>query len=372
MTRAFAVPFEVRLRSTKLGRQVLLLSLSAAVLSLPLPQAVLLAPVLALLTLAASTAAAWLSVRGLAVRSVGARTVQAGQPFEHELELMRAGLGLAPRDLLLLPDGGRAPRLRPIGYAERVERGAPQSVPCVGRLVRRGRERLLELCISSSQPLGLFEARARFRVEVDWLALPRLGSVRHVDDRLSHKRSRRESVRTSPGDEEFYALREHREGDSPQLVHWRSSARRGRTVVRELRGEELPPIELELVGAVRALPASGEPHAGFERAVSVAATLVEHFVRERRDVRFRFAGTPAWRFDVRPSSRDLAALLARLAEVRAVVAPPADTPARGIVVGAGLQRRSYSGALSLDVERRELSDVYSPLRRSELAWSARP
>jgi uncharacterized protein (DUF58 family) len=92
-------------------------------------------------------------------------------------------------------------------------------------------------------------------------------------------------IHLARGDEEFYGVRAWREGMSLRRVHWRLSARRGRRIVREMRSEEDAPIHLMLVTVVPSgMPVEG-PRRRFERAVSLAATLAEHFLRAGRRVR---------------------------------------------------------------------------------------
>jgi uncharacterized protein (DUF58 family) len=368
MSAGASAPLRRSLRWTQLGRNVALLALSGVAFALPLSPLLLIGPALAALALLLSPLVARASLASLSVRAGGQRTVVAGQAFEFELELAQGAAPVRLRDAVVVPGSVRGARSRPIGFVASLPRDGTARVPCSWRLVRRGRERRISLALSTAQPLGLVEARAEFELGVDWLALPRLGTVRGVDEHLARSR-RRAGARPSRGDEEFYALREGREGDSLHLVHWRSTARRSKLVVRELRAEERPPVEITLVAAVGAAPPGAGAHPGFERAVSVAATFAEHFVRARTPLRFHFAGSPSWSLEVRPRPRSWLALLARLAEVQPETAERPSWPARGgIVVGWRLrpdEARGERGAWIVDVDRAELDQVYSPARRSD-------
>jgi uncharacterized protein (DUF58 family) len=370
MTSPSSVPHATSVRLTPLGRNVAVLAVALAAIAAPWMPGLLLLVALALLSLAASPLIALASLRGVRASAGAPRTVFTGDAFEFELELEQPRAPIRLRDATIVPGASRAARTRPLGFVAELPGGAVERVPCRWRLVRRGRERRIALALLTSMPFGLCEARAELELEVDWLALPWLGSVRGIDERRAGRSTRRETARVAAGDDEFYALREGREGDSLHLVHWRATARRSKLVVRELRAAERPPVEIALVARVPGEVGDGL-HLGFEHAVSVAATLVEHFVRERSAVRFRFEGAERWTFDVRPTTRSWLALLARLAEVRAAAGAPARSTQRsGIVVGWRLDPAppgERDGPWRVDVARPELAQVFSAARRrSEL------
>jgi uncharacterized protein (DUF58 family) len=77
----------------------------------------------------------------------------------------------------------------------------------------------------------------------------------------------------------FHGLRNYRPGDSPRLIHWRTSARRGEPMVREF--EDPPEDDLTLV--VEAQAAGTAENAALERLISLAATIVWEWCRQRGD-----------------------------------------------------------------------------------------
>jgi uncharacterized protein (DUF58 family) len=86
---------------------------------------------------------------------------------------------------------------------------------------------------------------------------------------------------------EFYGLRDFREGDDVRDVHWRSSARRGRTLVREHEDEAARRVTLFLDNALPGGAACRDPALcdGLERAVSLCASLAAHFLERGFAVR---------------------------------------------------------------------------------------
>ena len=105
-----------------------------------------------------------------------------------------------------------------------------------GRIARRGCYTLGPIVLATRFPLGLFEARRQVDLHDQIIVCPRLGRLTENWNRRHHftydggSRSERCADRVS-GD--FYGLRSWQTGDSPRLVHWRSSARHGKLLVRQ-------------------------------------------------------------------------------------------------------------------------------------------
>lgn len=316
MKTAAVRPRRVTVRWTEAGRTALLLGLCGVAATAPFGSRLALLPALLVLAFVATAPIAWLSLRALRVRAPTARTVRSGSPFEFPLEFEQAGAPLAACDVIVFAGANGPASARALGWLERLQRRSQAVIPCQWRTRRRGVLRRLELRLVSSFPLGWWRAQAHVELEVEWLSLP--SSARLVFEHASHARRRRErglAASTRRGDDEFYALREARPGDSPHWIHWRSTARRGRTVVRELRGEERPEQRVVLLGWVdRALSAHGSTES-FEHAVSLTAALVERNARNGEATRVRFEGPTTWSLRVPPSRAAVQTLLARLAVV---------------------------------------------------------
>jgi uncharacterized protein (DUF58 family) len=80
----------------------------------------------------------------------------------------------------------------------------------------------------------------------------------------------------------FHGLREYREGDDPRRIHWRTTARRGVRTYLEWRAEAGREVVVVLG---RGETASPDADRRFERAVSVAATVMRLCARERLPAR---------------------------------------------------------------------------------------
>jgi len=326
-----------------------------------------------------------LSLSGLRVAPPAPARAHVGDVFPLALELENAGSFRARHVGVRCGDergrdGVRCARIAP---GERVR------VVATHRLLRRGRHRTLVVTLSSSFPFGLVDRRATFELPCELLALPRLGSLNELT-RLPHVRRSdvQAPARLVRGDEEFYGVRAWREGMSMRRVHWKLSARRGRRIVREMRAEEDAPVRLTLVACVpEALPLDA-PRRRFERAVSLTATLAEHFLRAGRTVRLAFADSasamgpgsgsgPA--VEAARGRAGLLRILTALAEVEPRLAtldeverasagaqPSRDELVLVVFVGDGatsLDERRGAGVFAIDVEHPDAERLYLGGRR---------
>ncbi len=168
-------------------------------------------------------------------------------------------------------------------YIDHLE--AHGSCVCRGEVVlpRRGWYHFGPLVIASGYPFGLVRRRVILREGMRVLVLPRPGKL--VRERLRHQlrgvdpngeRVRRRGWRDESAQAEIHGLRAFRPGDSPRLIHWRTSARRGELMVREM--EDVPGDDLMLV-----LDTQATAPEAFEDAVRLAATVVWEWCRRRGD-----------------------------------------------------------------------------------------
>jgi len=187
------------------------------------------------------------------------------------------------------------------------------------RFRRRGRHRLGVYVLETAAPFGFARAVRAAVAPDEILVLPRVRRIslpplplpRVTAMRLSWGRPSR-----SAQDEDFAGLREWRPGENPRRIHWRSSARTGRLLMRE---HEAPSDRRVTVALETALPADQstrrQAHARFERAVALAASVCAAL--EREGIAYRLAlggGHPiVTRFGL--GTRHLDGLLQHLAEV---------------------------------------------------------
>jgi uncharacterized protein (DUF58 family) len=225
----------------------------------------------------------WLAsrqVRGLSGRRRIAGPIFAGVESPVEIELTNPGRG---RRGLVLEDRGAGEDLCcPVPV---LEAGATCRVRGLSVPLRRGRHHWGGLWVGSSYPFGLLGRARLLAAPEDVLVLPALGRLRRDRLRLpggleAVRRPSRHAVVTPGAQAELHGLRDYRPGDSPRAVHWRSSARRGRLLVREF---EEPPGDELLVVLDPGLPDdSAAGRAAVEAAVSLAATVCWEWARSGR------------------------------------------------------------------------------------------
>ena len=185
-----------------------------------------------------------------------------------------------------------------------VVRGDPWSI------VRRG---------VGSAPPGSVLVRPR-----TWPVRRGLGTSQQVRDADAMSRSR--------GDDHFFALRDYVLGDEPRTVHWRSSARSGRLVVKQKVAAASDGTLLVLdvdSAAYRSREAFSDGYVAdrFEAAVEVAASLATSVAGAAE--RTRFTTTAAGSATVTADAGGARLVLDALAVVAAVppiVAAPAELP----------------------------------------------
>ncbi|WP_054774801.1 DUF58 domain-containing protein, partial [Methylogaea oryzae] len=136
--------------------------------------------------------------------------------------------------------------------------------------LRRGRLQFAGFCLYRPEPFGLLRSRHALSLPQACCVLPRCHAVSPLPP--AHGRAYQRggvALANAAGEsEEFMSLREYRRGDALRNVHWRSSAKFGRWVVKEFRDEYF--VRRALVLDTFCPPGRTED---FEAAVSVAASL---------------------------------------------------------------------------------------------------
>jgi uncharacterized protein (DUF58 family) len=220
-------------------------------------------------TIVASGALSDLVLRGIRIGRRSPATVHAGRPFHMEIEVdndkrRMASFALEIGDL----EAGRA--VDKSVFFLKVPAGGRQRASYRHTLHRRGVVRFDGFRVSTRFPFGLFTKSRALAAASEIVVFPALRKValpaprgRRPGDAPAHQLGRRG---------EFFALREYREGDDRRSIHWKSSARAGELLVREVEQESQRRAAIFLDSALD--PASGEAgEAALEEAISLAASL---------------------------------------------------------------------------------------------------
>lgn len=207
-------------------------------------------------------------------RAIVPERASAQQEVTVGLALHNSGGGSAP--LLLLEDR-LPPRLpgRSRFTLNGIEPGGRRDVGYTVRPQRRGRYEAGPLTLSMVDPFGLAKITASAAPAQSFLVHPHTEPLvlpRDAGDRRSVSTS---AVRQPTGaqGEDFYALREYVQGDDLRKVHWPSTAKRGKVMIRQ----EETPWHTRATIVLDDRPdahTSGDP-SSFELAVEATASVVE-------------------------------------------------------------------------------------------------
>ena len=279
-------------------------------------------------------------------RTASPPRVAAGQPVKVTVVVRNEGRGPAPR--LRLED--RIPSAlsgRGRFAIQGIEPGGERSDSYEVRPSRRGQYEIGPMTISFVDPFGLASLTTKATSTAGFLVQPRIETLALPRD-LGERRSLAVSALRQPTGttgEDFYTLREYVEGDDLKRIHWPSTAKRNRYMIRQ---EETP----WHTRATIVFDDSAAHHGGygdassFERTVEAAASLADLYHRTGYTFRLSGAhnpGLPSGRgaehiqrcldmlatIETTPAARPDRALLARLAEVEG------GSSAEGTLVFAG-------------------------------------
>jgi uncharacterized protein (DUF58 family) len=156
-------------------------------------------------------------------------------------------------------------------YFLKLPAGRTQETAYRHQIGQRGRYVLTGFRLSTKFPFGLIQKSRDVADPQELLIYPAL--VRVPESLLhgfpaTHGLGRQKS-RSRSGD--FIGLRDYRAGDDPRDIHWRSSARRGVTLVRESEDDE----GLEATLLFDNVQAPGVARDTFEASVSMAASVAQ-------------------------------------------------------------------------------------------------
>src|SRR4029453_12317059 len=233
----------------------------------------------------------WNRLRLTIHRHLSSVRVFPGKRVVGTLTVENKGPGTAPFLLIedsLPPSLGKPARVVvsgiPAGNSERVS----YSVLCR----QRGRFRLGPISVSVTDPFGLARVNIRIPSTNDLIVYP------HVEDIPASELSlqgagfgdstMRQLYRSAA---EFYTMREYVTGDDLRRIHWPSVARTGQLMIRQDEATRRSAATVFLDNRTLMLGSVGAQ--GFERAVSVAASMGRALLRAGFSVRLASVDAPA-------------------------------------------------------------------------------
>ena len=202
------------------------------------------------------------------IERTSARRVSVGGESGVNLRVTNSGKRSLP--LMRLEDDFDAFE-RSVVAVDRLRKGESVRLELVKRAHRRGVFTTGEVTLRSGAPFGFTISSRSVTVPANTTVVPRYADLRSfpiLEPSSSPSDVLHERARTGAG-QEYIGVREYRPGDPQRAVHWRSSARLGKLVVREFAEEVQTRIGLVLAGADSGTP----PDSAFEMLVSAAASI---------------------------------------------------------------------------------------------------
>lgn len=222
-----------------------------------------------------------ITLRGLEVRRQMPRGVCAGDLLVVDLEVANrrkrtTSWALVVEEEIVRLNGADAAPVRPAVFFSHVEPGDTRRREYRGRLPQRGRYRVGPLKLSTRFPFGLFRGTL-IDSRVDTLTVyPRLGRLTAAwrsRRRESHEGTQRRQLGQARASGDFFGVREWQAGDSSRWVHWRSSARHQKLVVRQFEQQRHRDVAV-LLDLWQPAGARAADRENVELAISFAATIV--------------------------------------------------------------------------------------------------
>ena len=210
---------------------------------------------------------------------------------------------------------------------------------------RRGRYELGPLEGIIADPFGIANRRWEAASSQEVIIHPRVFEVNALPELAGggiDTESRDVAGRPDTGGE-FRTLRDYEESDDLRRVHWKTTARRGRLIVRENESRRRAPVVIML--DIRTTAHNPE---SFERAIEAAASIANALARAQRP--FEFATTAGRRLG-QPGRRFMGSLLDELAVLEPganrIVQPTRRQRAAVLVAVMGEVREADATALQL-------------------------
>ncbi len=213
------------------------------------------------------------SLRGLRVSRSAPRYGVAGEPLRVEVTVRntrRLTTSYSLRVADRLADGQTA------GVTYIIAARPRSAVHASYRVIfpKRGLYRLRALALSSRFPFGLIERGWVTTQDHEILVYPRLVDVAPILRRAEVDLGEIESGKRGPG-VSLLQLRESTGRDSARLIHWKTTARTGRLMVKEFEKEEKRRVTVFLDNRSPVLAPDEALRDRFERAVTLAASLLK-------------------------------------------------------------------------------------------------
>jgi uncharacterized protein (DUF58 family) len=226
------------------------------------------------------------TLRQLTVERRPPPRIHAGEPFLMEVVIKNAKVKRASYSIEVEDLQGTTP-IDKRCYFLKIPEAKSQRTSYRHTFVRRGLYTLTGYRLATKFPFALFRKSKDVEAPLEIVVYPTRVAVPRPPPRSS---TRGDAIADKLGRRgEFFGLRERRVGDDRRDIHWKSSARTGRLLVREYEDElarrvviavdnALPAEVREAVGDAALTPPQEAQVNAVERAISIAASLAAAYL----------------------------------------------------------------------------------------------
>ena len=213
-------------------------------------------------------------LRGIRIRRRAPKRIFANKPFLMSLEVQNEKRRFASYSLEI-EDICEGLTVDKRCYFLKLPEGKSQHTSYRHTIGRRGLYKFNGFRVATKFPFGLFIKSRKENSESEVLVFPATQPVRlppPSGQLLGENQSQKVGRRG-----EFFGLREYREGDDRRSIHWRSSARSNKLLVREYEDESQRRITLLVDNALPKTRGEDEEQA-LEEAISLCASLAQAYL----------------------------------------------------------------------------------------------
>jgi uncharacterized protein (DUF58 family) len=187
---------------------------------------------------------------------------------------------MVPADRAVSGSSSPAPRV----FFERVPGGGRDRVRWQGVSPRRGKYKFRTMELVTRSPFGLLERRVTVSEPDEMIVYPTVGQMTrrwHQLQRQAAETRRGQRHDRSAQQQEYHGLRDYRPGDSPRWIHWRTSARLGKPMVKEFEQQNEQDLAILLDPWLPRTKVTPEQREALEQAVQFAATVCLEACRQQ-------------------------------------------------------------------------------------------
>jgi uncharacterized protein (DUF58 family) len=141
---------------------------------------------------------------------------------------------------------------------------------------RRGKYRFGAIELVTRSPFGLLERRVTHHEPDEMIVYPTVGQLArrwHMLQREATETRRGQRHDRSAQQQEYHGLRDYRPGDSPRWIHWRTSARLGKPMVKEFEQQHEQDLAILIDPWLPRTKVTPEQRESLEEVIRFAATV---------------------------------------------------------------------------------------------------